>query len=180
MYIRIKNIKYKDNCFSYAYLVKSKRKKQKIKQKNLKYLGKVYKLNNLSLIDSNTRPEDLTSTLNNDKKTIIIRLIERELINHSFKKLKPNIYKRDNINADLNKIKLKNSKNKNIVLEINEGFLCEYTINLLLNFEFPNLDEKSCGIYLANALLSAGIKLDEVLFIKLFNNFYKEVFSSIN
>lgn len=117
---------------------------------------------------------DLT-LLDKDKQSIIYSLIEVELFNHGFKKTNQFNFHLGDIKITLDKIKIKNVKNKDIVLEINEGFLCEHTIKSLLAFKFPNLDEKSCGICLASTLLNAGIKLNQDLFIKLFNKFYEDI-----
>lgn len=174
MYVRTKRIVSKNSACTYAYLVKNKRLKHRIKQKNIRYLGRVYKL---SPIASNS----LDSThLDKDKHSIIYSLVEVELFNHGFKKTNQYNFQLEDIKITLDKTKIKNAKNKDVVLEINEGFLCEHTIKALLAFKFPNLDEKSCGICLASALLNAGIKLSPELFIKIFNKFYEDIFPSIS
>jgi hypothetical protein len=181
MYIRTKNIPTKKLSSTYAYLVKSKRRHSKVKQKNLKYLGRVYKLNQLELSLQEYLNEDITSFIfNTPKKQVILKLIEFELLNHGFNRSNDGQFIFEQIKADLNKLKIKNNLNNNTVLEINEGFLCEYTINSMLNFKFPNLNEKECGKYLANALLNTGIKLNQELFINLFRKFYKEILPSTN
>lgn len=176
MYIRLKKIK----SLNYAYLVKSKRRKSKVKQKSLKYLGRVYSpiRGSLDISDYINSPlEDYIS--NKTISQIIIDLIRFELLNHQFKEIKQNIFTLEKIKIDLNKLTFKNNHNNNIVLEINEGFLCNYTLNYMLNYKFPNLDEKGCGISLANSILNTGIKLNQELFIFLFKKYYKEIDSLI-
>jgi hypothetical protein len=181
MYIRTKKLRTKESFSTYAYLVKCKRRHSKVKQKNLKYLGRVYKLSPLQLSLQEYLKEDLNSFIDNTpKRQIILKLIEFELLNHGFKKSNNNQFILLEIKTDLNKLKFKNSAGNNIVLEINEGFLCEHTINSMLTFKFPNLNEKECGKYLANALLNAGIKLNQELFINLFRKFYEEILPSTN
>ncbi len=176
MYIRVKKIK----SSNYAYLVKSKRRKSKVKQKSLKYLGRVYKPLQCQLSSSNHLNADIYGFIsNNSNSQILISLIRFELLSHQFKEIKHNIFSYEEIKADLNKLTFKNKSNNNVVLEINEGFLCNYTINSMLNYKFPNLDEKGCGISLANSLLNTGIKLNQELFILLFKKYYAEISSSI-
>jgi hypothetical protein len=181
MYIRTKNIPTKQSFSTYAYLVKSKRRHSKVKQKNLKYLGRVYKLSSLELSLQDYINEDITLFIHNTpKRQVILKLIEFELLNHGFKRSNSNQFIFDEIKADLNKLKIKNKLDNSLVLEINEGFLCEYTINSMLNFKFPNLNEKECGKSLANVLLNTGIKLNQELFINLFRKFYEEILPSTN
>ena len=181
MYIRTKNIPTKEAFSTYAYLVRSKRRHSKVKQKNLRYLGRVYKLDQLELSLQEFLKEDTDSFIsNNSKRQITLKLIEFELLNHGFKQLNNNQFILGEIKVDLNKLKFKNKSSNNLVLEINEGFLCEYTLNSMLNFKFPNLDEKECGKSLANALLNTGIKLNQELFINLFRKFYEEILPSTN
>ncbi len=183
-YIRVKKRQSKQGFLKYAYLVKTRRmyKVKKVKQRNLKYLGRVFRLNNMGLDLISFLGKEAALFINEtSKKEIVLKLIEFELLNHGFKRIKNNAYSLNSeITADLDKFKIRSNKNKSTVLEINEGFLCEYTINSLLNFKFPNLNEKECGKYLANALLSAGIKLDEQLFLNLFDKFFKDVLPSTN
>ena len=157
-------------------------KTRKVKQRTLKYLGRSYKLNSKGLDLETFLDKNIEQFIEETpKRGIILKLIEFELINHEFKKLKHDDYiLNSEIKVEIDKIKIRNLKNKPVVLEINEGFLCEYTINSVLNFKFPNLNEKECGKYLANTLLSAGIKIDDQLFVSLFNKLFKENLQSTN
>ena len=71
---------------------------------------------------------------------------------------KPNQYHPD--------ISEKKGRQKEVVLELNEGFLCNVTLNELMNYKPENDND---GAKLANLLLASGIKVDEGLFVRLFN-----------
>lgn len=173
MFIRIKRIKKKDKAYSYAYIVanrwmkRSRRSKQKVK----KYLGRVYSLDKLKNNDffkfySIADVKDYVK--NNSKKKIINELIRFELINHGFKEqdellVNENIYfnKKDNelfVNKD--------NPNKKIVLAMNEGFLCNETIQKLFS-RFEG-DEREVGFKLANAFVEAGLKIPEEVFVGIY------------
>ena len=153
MFIRIK----RRNKLKYAYLVKNKRYKIKPyhRQKVIAYLGKVItpkKTQNLSL--KNSLNIDTKTYLENTKtKDIFLDLIKLELKKH-------------NLTLNLDDI---TKKGKPLVIELNEGFLCNYTIKQLLNFKLPmKTSDKEASIALAKTILATGIKLPPYLFIKIF------------
>src|SRR3989344_8132089 len=138
MYIRIKTHKSQ----KYAYLVQTKRYKRSSypKQKTIAYLGRVItpkKTQNTAFKDHIN--QDLKTYLDNKKtKDIFLDLINLELKNY-------------NIKINLEDI---SEESKPIVYEINEGFLCNYTIKKLLNFKLPiQTPEKDASIVLAKAIL---------------------------
>lgn len=161
MFIRIKTRK----NGKYAYLVKNKwlKTKKYPKQEVVKYLGKVI------------TPKKYSKTiLNIDNLTFkeaIIHLLKTELTNHKFKE-KNNIFIQKDILIDL-KTKTITKNLKPISLELNEGFLNNYTLKELLNFKYktkqPPLTQ---GHTLANLLISAGIKLSPSKFLKLFKKIH--------
>ncbi len=60
-------------------------------------------------------------------------------------------------------------KEQSLVMEINEGFLCTYTINRLLQFQsLPDEDEREKGIRLAKCFLEAGLRIDPSIFVTYF------------
>jgi len=167
MFIRIKKIK----NIEYAYLVENKwrkRRKNKVKQKTLKYLGKVYKLETTKNLTLNEYIKtNLEEYLKNPPIKIIKDLITIGLLNHNFKKLNNNSYENDNIHIDLNEKKVinKNTKKK-ICLEMNNNFLCSYTLKKLLNFKpKQNLTKLQIGKQLANSFESAGVKIPKEIFV---------------
>ncbi|MBU2639436.1 MAG: hypothetical protein KKG75_01875 [Nanoarchaeota archaeon] len=153
MYIRIKTHKNQ----RYAYLVQTKRYKRSPypKQKTIAYLGRVITPKKTQNIHFKEHINNNLKDYLKDKKTkdIFLDLINLELKNHT---LKINL---EDISED----------SKPIVYEINEGFLCNYTIKKLLNFKLPiQTPEKDAPIDLAKTILEAGIKISPNLFIQIF------------
>ena len=70
------------------------------------------------------------------------------------------------------KEELDNIKSNKIVFKINEGFLCNFTLESLLNFK-AEPDERETGIKLAKAFVGAGIKIPEELFVGIFGKVFK-------
>lgn len=169
MFIRIKKIK----SNNYAYVVENlwrKRKRYKVKQKTLKYLGRVIKLEkqqNLSLGEflKIENPEECLKK--QQPKKIILNLIKKELTNHNFKEVKKNRWELNEIKTDLQNKKVFNKKTKKeICLEINNNFFCSYTLRKLLNFNpRKGLTELQIGKQLANAFESSGIKVQREVFV---------------
>ncbi len=145
MFIRVKN--HKNN--NYAYLVKNKRFKTSSnpKQMIVKYLGKVIKPKRVSKIKFKEYiNQDIKEYLEKTEiNNIFLDLIKLELLNHDIKEI----------------------NTKNIIIELNEGFLCNYTLQQLFNLKLPKSD-KEASLILANTILSAGIKIQSSLFIKIF------------
>jgi hypothetical protein len=151
MFIRKKKINGKE----YAYLIKNrynKRKKQS-RQKTTKYLGKIIKL---STSDNPTHASTIRQSIINEFSQKGFKLNEDKLINKS-------------IIIDLKNLTV-TSKNKSICLELNEGFLCDYTLTNLVNFNDDNLNQKELVHNFADAFISAGINLHHDSFINIFKN----------
>ena len=112
---------------------------------------------------------------NNNSKQILKDLTKLELKNHNFKESPNDIYKQDNIIINLTNLTITNNKNNIISLEINEGFLNNHTLKELFKykhqFEIPLMQQ---GKTLANLLISAGIKIDEETFLRLFEKIHKQ------
>ncbi|MAG52879.1 MAG: hypothetical protein CMH62_02855 [Nanoarchaeota archaeon] len=152
MYIRIKQHK----NHKYAYLVKTKRYKRKKypKQIVVKYLGKV-------LTPKKPKPLAFKNYIN---KEINLYFKETKLRNIFLDLIKLE-QKRHNLKLDLNNLQL--------VYELNEGFLCDYTLQQLLNLKIPlKASDKEKSLLLANTILSTGIKLPPYLFIKIFQKIH--------
>jgi hypothetical protein len=151
MFIRKKKIKNKE----YAYLVENKynKKKKQSRQKSKKYLGKVIKL-------------DTTNKM--IKASTIKEAIIKELSLIGFKKEDNKLIKKSII-VDLDNFTVK-EKNRNICLELNEGFMCNFTLYNLLKFNPKNLTQKEIIHKLAEAFVSAGINLHHEAFIDIYNN----------
>jgi hypothetical protein len=140
-YVRLKKIN-KDN---YAYLVESIKTSQGPRQKVKQYLGRVYDYNSLN------KPVIVVN--GTSAKEILLSLIIPELISRGFKKVKESYVK--------DKIIFSNLKfNKNIVLKINKGYLCNYFIEQILNF-----DKRKSARDLAKLFLSTGLEIDKESFV---------------
>jgi len=149
-FIRTKKIK----SYEYAYLVENvwrKRPKKGSRQKVKAFLGRVYKpelKNDLNFVKEEVYVRD------NSFKQIVKDLVEFELLKHDVKDFF--------VDFDKNLV-LRN--NRKVALQINEGFLCNYTLKNLINFK---LEEEEAGYSLAKAFVEAGIKVPQELFIKIF------------
>ncbi|MBW2969355.1 hypothetical protein KY314_04570 [Candidatus Woesearchaeota archaeon] len=154
-FIRAKTIKGKE----YAYLVSNTWTNQGSRQNVKCYLGRIIKLQ---------KKQETTPDITNSEYTeAITSLITQELINHGFnEKLSHN-----NTKVDLKNRKIINN-NKNTVIEINEGYMCTYTLNKLMTLKLTGYEEQA-GTQLATALLEAGLKINKEIFVQLFEKIYK-------
>ena len=177
MFIRIKKIKGKE----YAYLVKNtwKKRKKSSRQTSSSYLGKVIKLkktNNKSLLEF-LNLKDINKYLKSPYNKIILDLLKLELFNHSFTQTNKNIWTKDNTLIDFKNQKVSDlSTKKPLCLEINNNFLCSYTIRKLMNFKpKPNLTEIQIGKQLATTIESSGVLISKEIFVTLAQKILKEV-----
>jgi len=169
MFIRTKTRKNKaGKRKTYAYLVINKyRKTRKTpKQKVSKYLGRVYAFKR-----AKEQPQPLTSEyiIQNDYKTILKALISSELKARGFVKKGEGLEK-EAIRVDLSARKIfDKGKQNNVCITLNDGFLTEYTLRQALDFRPPEgAAEREIGKALGDAIVSAGIPVDQGLFITLF------------
>jgi hypothetical protein len=112
--------------------------------------------------------EDISES---DFKDTIMKLVEFELMKNGFKRQK-NKLKKEDFTFDIENIKFLKAK-QNVIFEANEGFLCEFTLNKLMNFKARGHEEK-VGFDLANALLEAGLAVPQEIFINIFEKVYKK------
>jgi len=161
-FFRVKKIKGKE----YVYLVENEWKKKGSRQRVKSYLGRAHRLNTPNNFDfsefiNNNEIEKYVQ--DNEVSKIIKDLIEWELLNFKVD--------RNEFSIDLeNKTLLKHKKN--IVLVINEGFMCNLTLNNLLEFK-PEPGEDNEGYNFARVFVEAGIKVPQDVFIGLFAKLYK-------
>ncbi len=154
-FIRTKLIKGKE----YAYLVSNTWTINGSRQNVKAYLGRVIRLNR--------ERNAITDISNSEYKDAVIALITQELVNHGFNEK----LSRDNTKIDLENRKIIN-KNKNTVVGMNEGYLCTYTLNNLMTLQLTGYEEQA-GTQLATALVEAGLKIDNEIFVQLFEKIYK-------
>jgi hypothetical protein len=160
MFIRIKNI----NKHDYAYLVENKWTKKGTRQKTKGYLGKVIPLGDIPHSTS-----DVNSTTLDDFFTkSLLSLLEGVgfiITKHCAEK--------DDILIDIKKRSV-TRKDKKCVLQVNQGFMCNYTLKEIFQFstrKYVNklqTDNKNVGLKLANSLVGVGLLLDEETFIELY------------
>lgn len=170
-FIRTKKIKGAE----YAYIVENiwKKRGRKVKQKTKKYLGKVYRVDRVNLMDFNEfhNIEDINDYI--DRATtekILIDLIKLELFNYGFKETKEEIWQREDCFFDLKNKKTYNNKKKPIAVALNDGFLTDYAVKKLLNFSAGSEEE---GYDLAKMFVEAGIAVPKDIFVGFFSKVFK-------
>ncbi len=178
MFIRIKKIKNQ----KYAYLVKNiwRKRKNSSRQKVVKYLGKVVKLEkskNITLKEFLNLENIENYIKENDSNVIIKNLIQKELNNYSFKETGKEVWIFNNIKINLKeKTILGINTKKELCLEINNNFLCSFTLKKLLNFKpKENLTSLQIGKELANNFESAGILVPKEVFVEIARKILKDI-----
>ncbi len=186
LYIRVKKFRRENgNVVKYAYLVENKWKKRGTKtgkkgarQKVKGYLGKVHdcvRCNEKDFI-SHFSVSDVKAHFGEKGVNEVIKdLIRLELLNHGFSE-NGDFY----VNGDLMVYcgeeffikNVKDEKDRKIVLCMNEGFLCKETFDKLIGFKARGT-EKEIGLDLANALLEAGLKVPNEVFVEMFERVSK-------
>lgn len=186
-YIRLKKFKRKNGkIVTYAYVVQNRWKKRVRKgskkgarQKVKDYLGKVHEFSRVGEREfmSHFEVNDIESYFDeNGRDKVIKDLIRIELLNHGFKEtgdfyvngaVAVYISDKDFFIKNLDK-----EKDRKIVIAMNEGFLCDETFNKLLNFKGEG-GPKEVGLSLGNALLEAGLKVPNEIFVEMFNRVVK-------
>jgi hypothetical protein len=152
MFVRVKKIKGRP----YAYLVENEWTPWGSRQRVSKYLGKTATL---------TRFAEGLSELPAGIQPAILEAVAQELKNHGFMR-EGNVLKQENITVSLDD-KTVRQNSKKIVLGMNEGYLCDHTLQELLTFvpeERPDESAKK----LATLVLEAGLKLSNEQFVHLF------------
>lgn len=148
-FIRIKKIK----GYEYAYLVENvwRKRKKGARQKVKQFLGRIHKPELKGDMEFSKEDEYVK---NNSFRQIVKDLVEYELLKHGSK----------DFIIDFDKgLVLRNDRK--VALQMNEGFLCNYTLKNLMNFK---LGGDEAGYDLANAFVEAGIKVPQDLFVKIF------------
>ena len=165
-FIRTKKIKRAE----YAYIVENKwrkRRKNKVKQKSKKYLGRVYRFDRVSVVDffEFYNIEDINKYLDEKSRyDILLDLIKLELHNHGFEG-KNKLLQKQECFFNLKEKKVYNQKGNSIALAFNEGFLTNYAIKKILKFE---AFEEEDGYELAKIFVEAGINIPQEIFVGYF------------
>ncbi len=162
MFFRIKKIKGNE----YVYIVENEWKAKGSRQKVKGYVGRSYRFALKNEVDflQFMKIESLESYINSSEKhKVITDLVEWEMFKFGIS--------RQEFSIDLsNRVIQKNSKN--VVFLVNEGFMCGVTLENLLGFKATG-DEQADAHLLARALVEAGIKVPNEVFIGLYGNLKK-------
>lgn len=163
-FLRIKQIKGK----SYAYLVENlwKNEGRGSRQKVKHYIGRVYSFDLKDSLNqgflSFINAEDIEKYV---MSTDFIKII-KDMINWEF-------YKHGISNAEFDvelEVPIIKRSGREVCIKINEGFLCGFYLESLINFRKVELeeDEEIAGYNLAKAFVDAGINIPQDVFIKIF------------
>lgn len=158
MFIRVKKV----GNYNYAYLVENNWNHGKTNQKNKAYLGRVFKLTNPNL-ESVFNEELVDHLTNNEFKKGLHILLERCLKALGFQK-KGNSFLKDSF---IVKNKTVRANGKKAVLEINNGFLCDFTLNNLFSIKYDGEQFREWGFRLAKAISLSGIPISKEEFVAL-------------
>lgn len=115
--------------------------------------------------------ESIIENTGENSREIITNLVVKELFRHDFSRTKDSMKYKDAM-VDLKNLYIyrlcSTKQTKPIVIQLNEGFMCDYTLKNLLNFK-PKEDEDSekTKLRFAKAYLEAGLTMNES-FTKLF------------
>ena len=160
MFVRVKEIQNKN----YAYLVANEWTTSGSRQRVKAYLGKVH------TPERKTERSFVPDSMKEFQQSIT-DAIKWELENHGFKHHNNNVLTKDGIIVDLNDKKV-NYKNRKSVIALNDGHLCEHTLNELIHFK-PSTNEQETSTRLATKTVETGLKLPTDAFIQLFEKLFK-------
>ncbi len=152
MFVRVKKIKGRE----YAYLVENEWTPWGSRQKVSKYLGKTHFPGKTS---------ETAVQLPAGFQEAVIEAIKQELSNHGFSR-QNNDFTKENITVSLQEKTIRQNQKK-AVLAMNEGYLCDDTLQQLLNFVSEERPDESAK-KLANLAVEAGLKLNNEQFLHLF------------
>lgn len=158
VFIRLKNRVSNGGGLDYAYLVENSYRRNGPRQKVKKYLGRIYKFEPIQEISFMFEKGSYKNMLNS--------LFDFELRKHGFV-LKDNIYVFGDCSVDLNNLKVCNLIGKKIVLQMNAGFICEYSLNELFNLRYYGGENFKKEF--AKKLVLSGLDVKPEVFVELYN-----------
>ena len=164
-FVRVKKIKGKE----YAYLVENRWKNKSSRQKVTGYLGRVVRLVLEQETDFFSRYaiDDKEQFLKSVSKHELLRkIVQNELSNHGFSDGEDAQMRWNDVVVDLNARTVGRNKTK-VTLGMREGFLADMTLKLLLDFNETG-SQAELSLKLAKAFVEAGIKVDEELFVSVY------------
>ena len=152
VFVRVKKVRGN----KYGYAVENGWTLKGPRQKVVGYLGRVYKVEEQKVREFE---EFLQKNIENYLEKTEYEEIIKDFVEFQIKDSKFEIdvvFDRENLN-------IKNKKRK-IVLAINEGYLCDYTLEKLLKYD----GKDETGFVLADLITAAGLKVPEKVFVALF------------
>lgn len=163
MFIRLKPRKNASNKqYSYAYLVKNNWKNSSSRQSIKKYLGRVFTFEKINFKDNIKKKNTLRGTLK--------ELVKNELKNRGFKQ-NNHIFYNNKVEVNISELTVKKSTFP-AVIEMNQGFMCDYTLNRLFTYRLRGSDPLIVGKRFAERIVEVGIKIPQEIFVETFNKFY--------
>lgn len=126
------------------------------KQKVGKYLGRIYRFNSST--------NDYVMKEYGFKETLL-DMISFELVNAGFMNVNGRYWNGECF-VDLNKLEVYNDKGNECVVQINDGFLCTWSLKKLLKVEVKGREDAD---YFAKVLRLSGLKVSPDIFVQLFS-----------
>lgn len=160
-FVRIKKIKGSE----YGYLVENTWTSKGSRQKVKAYLGRIIKPAKTAEL-----PVPILTSLN---FTDAIKAVAKwTLLSHGFQEGSQSMLMNGTVLADLGECKIINKTNP-AVIAMNEGFLCQHTLQDAIGFIPSGNTEETIGKELANVLLEAGLSVPHDVFVQLFETVAK-------
>lgn len=157
-FIRVKNRKFKEKDFDYAYLVENKRGRFGPRQRVIRYLGRIYKFEKIKDFEFEIKEDSYKDSL--------ISLYINELKRHGFRK-RGGVFYRKNCFADLEGLNVFDKNGKKSVLQVNAGFICDYSLKELFNLKFEDKEEFKKEF--AKKLVLSGLDVKPEVFVGLYS-----------
>lgn len=164
-FVRIKKIKNTE----YGYLVENSWTAQGSRQKVTAYLGRII----APAKGAELPAPDLAGLSYADAVKAVAKWT---LLQHGFQEGSQSMLMSGTVLADLGEGTITNKTNP-AVIKMNEGFLCQHTLQQALEFVPSGTTEETIGKELASVLLEAGLSVPREVFVQLFDkmhNTYKQ------
>ncbi len=171
MYLRTKRRKNKEGKErAYLYLAKIiyRKKGRPPKQKIIAYLGPVI----AGMNSKKVQPEPKNWTENASFQETLKKTMSSTLLASGFFCHLPGVFLKEDqherVIVDINNQTIQNKRGLKVCLALNNGFLCDFTLQRLLSQNLPETTEKGLGKHLAKSLIEAGVEIEKELFFILF------------
>ena len=161
MFVRAKIVKGK----KYAYLVRNKWKKGKVRQETIKYLGKI-----VGVPEQDSSYEFLEIDFSKDKLYCFRDIISNEFCSRGFVRKRNKLILNDLV-VDLVSGKILFG-GQTVVIFINNRYFYRSIFNSLLDFFQPESEDEKKGERLAKAFSDAGISILKEDFVQLYRKLY--------